>query len=175
MEDVTIRVMEPGEFAAMRAVAVAAFVDEPEIGSLLDALRESAEWIPELSFVAETGGDLVGQVLFTRAWLSTATGEVACLQLSPIAVRPDVQRDGIGGAMIRHAQSVVAQRAEPLVFLLGHPEYYPRFGFRQADQLGFTLLSADISGPPFMVWPSLRWDPETQIGGVRWSPAFGDG
>lgn len=167
-----VRVIEADEFAEVRAVAVAAFVDEPEIGPLLDALRESAEWIPELSFVATRDGAIVGQVLFTRAWLEAGEERVACLQLSPVAVRPDLQRRGIGGAMIRRAQQVIARREEPLVFLLGHPEYYPRFGFRQADSLGFTLLSAAVAGPPFMVWPTSRWDPVTQVGGVRWSPAF---
>ena len=172
MSQLDIRVMEDDEFDDMRSVALAAFVDEPEIGGTLDALRSSPEWIPELSFVAETNGEMVGQVLLTRTWLDTADGSVACLQLAPVAVCPGAQGGGIGGALIRHAQSVAADRDEPLVFLLGHPEYYPRFGFRQADELGFTLLSAEIAGPPFMVWPTDRWNPSTQVGGVRWSPAF---
>ena len=171
--DVIVRVMEPEEFEQMRAVAVAAFVDEPEIGPLLDALRESPDWIPELSFVAECDGEIVGQVLFTRAWLDTSDGSVAVLQLAPVAVRPDLQRTGVGGAMIRNAQSAIAERGEPLVLLIGHPDYYPRFGFRQADEIGFHLLSADVAGPPFMVWPTAHWDPETETGGVRYSRAFG--
>ena len=150
--DTIVRVMRPDEFEAMRELSVAAFGDDAQIRLLLNLLHDSWAWEHDLSFVAEHSGELVGQVLFSHAFLDTSSGVLDVLVLSPIGVRPDLQRTGIGGQMIRTALAALAARHEPLVFLEGHPSYYPRFGFRQAGPLGFVAPSARIPAAAFMVY-----------------------
>ena len=95
---VNVRPMRPGEFTAMRQVSIDAFRDDQQIGELLDALRESWAWEDDLAFVADLDGEVVGQVLYTHAFLDAPPCLVRVLVLSPIGVRPDLQRHGIGGA-----------------------------------------------------------------------------
>lgn len=169
---VAVRVMEVGEFDAMRAVAVAAFEGEPSIGPLLGSLRESPSWIPDLCFVAELHGEIVGQVLFTRGWVDAMRALVDVLVLSPIGVRPDLQRQGIGTALIEHSLTTIEGRDEPLVFLEGHPSYYPRFGFRAAADLGFESPSVRTPAAAFMVLPMPSWDHSWQTGRLVYPGAF---
>jgi putative acetyltransferase len=151
--------MEVSEFNTMREVSVAAFGDDEQIGHLLDALHESWAWDDDLSFVAERDGKLVGQVLYTHAILDTPRRLQDVLVLSPIGVRADLQGQGIGGEMIATSMTVLRQRNEPLVFLEGHPTYYPRFGFRRAAELGFVAPSIRIPRDAFMVYPLPRYEP----------------
>jgi putative acetyltransferase len=145
--------MAVGEFNAMREVSVGAFGGDEQIGRLLDALHDSWAWDDELSFVAERGDDIVGQVLYTHAVLDAPRRLQDVLVLSPIGVQPDLQRQGIGGQLITSSMAVLAGRDEPLVFLEGHPTYYPRFGFRRAVDMGFTAPSVRIPADAFMVHP----------------------
>ena len=147
----TFRVMRTDEFDAVRELSASAFGDDDVIRSLFTELRTSWAWEDELSFVAERDGALVGQVLFTHAFLDTARGVVDVLVLSPVGVRPDLQQQGIGTGLLEHALEVVRRRPEPLVFLEGSPRYYPRFGFRQASGLGFVAPSPRIPSVAFQV------------------------
>ena len=142
------------------------------MGPLLDSLRESPAWIPELSLVAELDSEIVGQVLFTRSWVDAMRALVDVLVLSPIGVRPDLQRRGIGSALIEHGLTVIEDRDEPLVFLEGHPSYYPRFGFRPAAPLGFSSPSVRTPAPAFMVRPMSNWDATWQTGALVYPDPF---
>jgi putative acetyltransferase len=146
-----VRAMRTNEFNEMRELSVSAFDGDPAIGPLLDALRASWAWDDELSFVAELDGDLVGHVLYTRALLDAAPRLVEVLVLSPIGVRPDLQNHGIGSRLITESLALIQGRSEPLIFLEGHPGYYPRFGFERAADLGFTAPSLRIPQDAFMV------------------------
>ncbi len=145
--------MVPEEFDVVRSLSIDAFGGDPQIGPLLDLLRTSWSWDDDLSFVAERDDEIVGHVLYSRAFLDSARGLVDVLVLSPIGVRPDLQRSGIGGQLIGRSFEVLERRQEPLVFLEGHPSYYPQFGFLQAGPLGFTSPSVRIPAPAFMVRP----------------------
>lgn len=153
--------MAPDEFASVRALSVSAFGNDDErIDELLDALRESSAWEDGLSFVAEQDGELVGHVLYTHALLDTPRQMVDVLVLSPLGVRPDLQRRGIGSALVRETLATLAdRRSEPLVFLEGHPSYYPRFGFAPARPLGFAAPSVRIPFLAFMVHRLPRHEP----------------
>lgn len=151
--------MEPDEFEAMRELSVAAFGDDPTIRVLLDAMRESWSWEDELSFVAVDDGDVVGQVLYSHAILDAPDRLIDVLLLSPIGVRPDLQRTGIGKQLIGHSLAVLAERDEPMIFLEGHPSYYPQFGFVEGAGLGFVAPSLRIPPPAFMVRPLPNYDP----------------
>ena len=150
--------MRPDEYQAARTVAVAAF-DDPVIGALLDDLRESRSWIPELSFVAEREGELIGHIMFTRGWVDAPKRLLEVLILSPVSVLPSHQKTGVGTELISWALQTLADRPEPVVFLEGVPRYYPRFGFESASSLGFDPPSHRIPDAAFMVYRLPRYEP----------------
>jgi len=136
---VLVRREAPGDVAAIRAVTAAAFArpgeDIPGEAPLVDGLRASPAWIPELSLVAvDPGGDVVGHVVCTRG----KVGSAPALALGPLSVRPDWQRRGAGKALMHAVLGAADALDEPLVALLGSTSYYPRFGFRPASEYGIT-------------------------------------
>ena len=150
---VQIRTMRDDEFNAVRRLEVAAFGGDESIGVLLDELRSSWAWEPELSIVAERNSEIYAHVLFTRAILDAPNELVEVLVLSPVGVRPDLQHQGIGTAMITEAlNQIVDDRPEPAVFLEGNPKYYARFGFEPACSIGFRRPSLRIPEPAFQVF-----------------------
>src|SRR5262245_52193770 len=163
--------MRPNEFSDVRALAEHAFGDDPTIGALLDALRGSWSWDGDLSFVAELNGELVGQILYTPAWLDTASHLVDVLVLSPMSVRPDWQRRAVGSRLITATLEVVKARSIPMVFLEGHPAYYPRFGFEPAGVIGIVAPSLRIPADAFMANRLPAYDP-TMTGTLVYPDAF---
>jgi putative acetyltransferase len=105
----------------------------PVEADLVHALRADAGWVPPLSLVAEdAGGRIVGHVVCTEGSL----GAVRVAGLGPIGVRPGVQRTGIGSALMHAVIAAADALGYPLVALLGHLDYYPRFGFVPGSRLG---------------------------------------
>jgi putative acetyltransferase len=155
-----IRTMRDDEFEEVRRLEIEAFGDDESIGGLLDALRASWAWQPELSIVAELDSKICAHVLFTRALLDAPHELVDVLVLSPVGVRRDLQRRGIGTAMITQALARVAEvRSEPAVFLEGNWKYYARFGFESACAIGFRRPSLRIPEPAFQVFRLPNFDP----------------
>jgi putative acetyltransferase len=151
--------MHDDEFSDIRRLEVAAFGDDESIGVLLDALRESWAWEPDLSIVAERESELCAHVLFTRANLDAPDAHDDVHVLSPVGVRPDRQRQGIGTALITQAlEQITRERQEPAVFLEGNPRYYARFGFEPASPLGFRRPSLRIPEPAFQVFRLRTFD-----------------
>lgn len=111
---------------AIRSVHQAAF-GRAEEADLVDDLR--AEGVVLLSLVAETNGRIVGHVLFSRMAIETTGGSVRAVALAPVAVEPIHQRQGIGEGLVRRGLAVLCERGEKIVIVVGHPRYYPRFGF----------------------------------------------
>ena len=128
MPDLTIRYEKTGsaEQSAVRSVNLAAF-GRPDEADLVDSLR--TEGFVLISLVAELGGRVVGHILFSRMRIETPDGSIPAAALAPVAVLPEHQRQGIGGQLIRRGLDILRQRAERIVIVLGHPGYYPRFGF----------------------------------------------
>ncbi|HET7449019.1 MAG TPA: N-acetyltransferase [Gaiellaceae bacterium] len=122
-----IREARPDDHDAIVALTDAAFRGEEE------AVRVAREASPELSLVWEEDGELLGNVMLSRMEM----GEHRPLQLSPLSVAPSHQGRGIGSALTREALRRADEAGEPFVLVLGHPGYYPRFGFRAATPLGF--------------------------------------
>lgn len=157
----------PDDAAAIHAVNLAAF-PTPAEADLVDALRGSDAWIEGLSIVTEDGeGTVVGHALLTRCHVG---GEPA-LALAPCAVLPRVQRRGVGSAAIRAALEAARATGEHLVLVLGHPEYYRRFGFTPASRFG---IQPSFEAPDEAIM-ALAVDPEAHIprGVIRYPPPFG--
>ncbi|MEU8774436.1 bifunctional class I SAM-dependent methyltransferase/N-acetyltransferase [Streptomyces sp. NPDC048606] len=118
--------------AAVRGVNLAAF-ETPLEADLVDALRADAAWLPGLSYVAEgSDGAVVAHALLTRCEVDGAPA----LALAPVAVDPKLQRSGAGSTVVRALLAAARERGESLVLVLGHPAYYPRFGFVPASRFG---------------------------------------
>ncbi|MDX6419757.1 MAG: putative acetyltransferase [Trebonia sp.] len=128
-----------GDVETIRAVTAAAFARQgdgsPVEAPLVDWLRASEAWIPELSLVClSPGGDVIGHVVCTRG----TVGPAPVLALGPLSVRPDWQRRGIGKALVHAVLGAADARGEPLVVLLGSTGYYAKFGFRPAGEYEIT-------------------------------------
>ena len=139
------------DVSATRAVQVAAFQkqdasDEPAEARLLDALRDCDGWLPELSIVAELDDTVVGHVVTTRGFV----GDTPVLGLGPIGVLPSHQGRGIGLALMHASIGAADALAEPLIALLGSPDYYGRFGFVASTTVGVTAPDP-AWGPAFQV------------------------
>lgn len=149
--DTLIRLMRPDEFADTRELSIASFDGDQHIGTLLDELRSSWCWGDDLSFVADRDGELLGHVLCTQALLDAPKQLEPVLVLSPVGVRPDLQRTGIGSRLITESLRSLRSRPEALVFLEGSPSYYPRVGFIPAITAGFKKPSDRIPDAAFQV------------------------
>jgi putative acetyltransferase len=148
---ITVREEQPADRAAVRRVEEAAF-GRPDEADIVDTLRSDPAWA--LSLVAEVDGSIVGHLLFSR-------GDRA-MTLGPLAVAPEHQRTGVGRELMRAG---LARVDEPTV-LLGHVDYYSRFGFRPAAPEGITNQWG-IDDPAWMVRGELA------PGEVRYPAAFG--
>jgi len=109
----------------------------PEIAELVNGLLCDNTATPRLSLVAVENGKLIGHILYTRAQVTVAEEPVSVQLLGPLAVLPDVQKTGIGGRLIKEGLIQLEKSGVALVFVLGHPDYYPRAGFKPAGVLGY--------------------------------------
>ena len=144
----TTRPETADDVSAIRQVNLAAFPTVEE-ANLVEALRASDAWIEGLSIVIEDPeGTVVGHALLTRCYVDGAPA----LAMAPCAVQPHVQRSGAGSAAIRAGLEAARARGENLVLVLGHAEYYPRFGFTPASAIGIRA-SFDVPDEAMMALP----------------------
>jgi putative acetyltransferase len=120
----------------------------------LHNLRTSPDFMPELDFVAVKEGQIVGHILYSRAYIKDPQGagkEVLCF--GPLSVSPGLQKQGIGSALINHSVSVAKTMEYPAICIYGDPRYYGRFGFRCAEKheiktsdnkFAFALLALEL-------------------------------
>lgn len=135
----SIRPSHEGERDVILEVHLNAFGDDegPVIATLVDQLLDDASGRPIYSLVAESDGRIVGHVLFTAVTIEPSTKQSKHQILAPLAVLADQQRRGIGGLLIREGFRRLSDDDVDLVFVLGHPDYYLRFGFKPAGVRGF--------------------------------------
>jgi putative acetyltransferase len=166
---VRIRPETAADYEAVGEVTAAAFGKQDE-ARLVEAIRASTEFVPELTLVAEEDGWILGHVMYSYSALERS--DTRLLQLSPLSVAPDRQNEGIGAALTRESLRLADERGEPLVLVLGHPTYYPRFGFRPASTLGLLAPNPDWPDEAFMAAPLSAYDPSLR-GRVTFAPPFG--
>jgi putative acetyltransferase len=164
----TIRAETREDYAQVADVTTSAFGEERE-ARMVEAIRDSDGYVPDLSLVAELDGRIVGHVLLS--YVGLAGNSRRLLELGPISVAPEHQGSGIGTALIREALRRADELGEPLVLVLGHAGYYPRFGFRAASELGISPPDPKIPDEAFMAIPLANNDP-TLRGRVVFPPAF---
>lgn len=134
-----IRAQLPEDDAAVHRVNALAFGREAE-ARLVEALRAAPDSIPELSLVARLDGVIVGHILFSPIHIETVDGDIPAISLAPVAVLPEHQNQGIGSALVRRGLETCRALGHRIVIVLGHPGYYPRFGFS-------ALLAKDLTCP----------------------------
>jgi putative acetyltransferase len=144
-----IRAVVPADHDAVAALVRAAFVkefgrsDEPE---LIARLRAAGDVV--LERVVELDGAIVGHIMFSRAVVEHEGVQFPAVQLAPVCASVEQQEAGVGSALIVDGLTALAAAGETHVFLLGHPAYYPRFGFSAAAARAFE---SPWSGPHFML------------------------
>ena len=164
-----IRKERASDHAAIFNITAAAFGQQAE-AQLIEALRERAS--PVVSLVAELDDAIVGHILFTPVELSDAP-DLPLFGLAPMAVAPAQQRRGIGSALVRAGLDACRDRNAAGIVVLGHPEYYPRFGFRPSTEFGIRS-EYDVPDEVFMVQELVPGSLSDRGGVVRYHAAFGD-
>jgi len=164
-----VRTETSADHDAVRAVLIDAF-DGPDEALLVDLIRQSDRFVPELSIVAEVDGLIVGHILFSYVDL---VGEETrrVLSLAPLAVATSAQLAGVGRALTEEGLARCDQRTEPLVVLEGIPAYYPRLGFKPAADYHIDKPAHEIPDEAFMVYPLSSYDPKYR-GRLVYPPAF---
>lgn len=159
---------------AIAVVHRLAFGREDE-AKLVETLRGTDSWLPELSLVALRGGEVVGHLLITLVDLVPTAGAEdgpapTLLALAPLAVRPDNQGRGVGGGLVEAAVRRASVRAEPLVVVVGDPGFYGRFGFVPASTMGIAApLPVPDDALQVRRLPGFR---SARAGTIRYPPAF---
>ena len=163
-----VRFEQPGDEAGVRETNELAF-GEPLEARLVDALRGIPDY---LSLVATIDERVVGHILFTPVTIEPSVDR-RIAGLAPMAVRPDHQRAGIGGQLIRAGLEECRRRGYSAVVVLGHPEYYPRFGFAPAHTFDLTC---EFPSPPeaFMAMELEAGALRKIRGVVRYQPQFAE-
>ena len=143
MEALTIQAERPTDFERVFTLVQLAFLNQPYSDQdehfLVERLRKSPSFVPELSLVAESEGVILGHILLTKVTVGEGTTARTGLILAPIAVFPAWQNRGIGGQLIRAAHERAAALGFDFVVLTGHGDYYPRFGYERASQHGISF------------------------------------
>lgn len=148
--DVKIRPEVPADYRAVEELTREAFwgcMDHPTCDGehlLVHKLRKLPSWVPKLDFVAETDGKIVGHVIYSLAKVITPGGQEAeVLSFGPLSVLPEYKKRGVGSALMHHSIAEATKLGYRAIIIYGHPDYYPRFGFRRAGHYGITSENGD--------------------------------
>jgi putative acetyltransferase len=164
-----IRSEQYGDIAAIREVNTLAFKRENE-ANLVEAIRASEFFVPELSLVAVTN-EVIGHILFSIISIETSNRSVSTLGLAPMAVKPEFQNQGVGSALVREGLRKCEELDFEHVVVLGHPHFYPKFGFQPAKMKGIESPFR-VPDEVFMVYEIKSGSLNNVNGKVKYPPAF---
>ena len=180
--DALVRTETADDYPAIRRVNEEAFGGTEE-ADLVDALR--AEDLVLLSSVAvvrvrlkadttmglaDSDSTIAGHIMFSRMWIESDEQSIPAVALAPLAVLPAWQRQGVGGLLIRDGLDRLRRACERVVIVVGHPEYYPRFGFCRPDP---PAIEHPFPAEAFMAMALPPHTMDGVRGRVRYPPAFG--
>jgi putative acetyltransferase len=166
-----IRPEREADHPVIADVVRAAFVRQPDqVAAFVERIRASEEYVPELALVAEDASGVIAHLMLS--WVGIEGGcRTRILNLTPVSVRPDRQRLGVGTRLIRDALGRAEAAGEPAIVVEGIPGYYPRFGFEPAIALGFCSPDAKIPDEAFMVKRLAGYTPDL-AGRIVYPAAF---
>lgn len=148
--NITIRCEEEKDFSEVFALNHAAFGEDNE-ARLVDFLRISESYVPGLSLVATDHEKITGHILFTKIRINTPDGKsIESLSLAPMAVLPEFQHKGIGAALVKEGLQAAKAKGFTSVTVLGHANYYPKFGFEKAAKYSI-FPPFDVPEDNFMI------------------------
>lgn len=165
-----IRAEKEKDYDAIRDVTVRAFGNDDE-GDLIEAIRDSRYYIPALSLVAVVDGKIVGHIMFSLIKVVGDETETPVLTLSPMSVDPDHQRQGVGGKLVNKGLDECRRLGYGVVTVIGHPDYYPRFGFVEARKAGLEV-PFDVPDEAFLVIELIPGSLEEVSGMIEFSSPF---
>jgi predicted N-acetyltransferase YhbS len=175
--NITIRKETPDDYDDVIELTAKAFETMPfsegDEDKLVARLRKASGFIPELSLVAELDGQLVGHILFTPLLIKNEQDSFTSLVLGPVSVLPEFQKQGIGGQLIRAGHQRAVELGFQSVILIGHPEYYPRFGYKPASGWGIKTQIPLPSDDVFMAIELTEGALSKVSGTVIFPPEFG--
>jgi predicted N-acetyltransferase YhbS len=152
----TLRLESPADYAAVERLTFAAFETMKLPGRtrtvehyLAHIMRGAAAFVPELDFVGEIivngytpkpGGEIVANIMYTKSKVVRPNGgEAETLTFGPVSVKPELHNRGLGAKIIRHSLDRARELGYGAVIIVGHPQYYPRFGFKPASEYNLTM------------------------------------
>jgi putative acetyltransferase len=170
-----IRPESPADHLEVADVIRLAFGGDAE-AVLVDALRREPDFLAELSLVAidetsgqhrDGGGRIAGHIFFSPITI----GGTPAIALAPLAVRPEFQRQGVGSALVRDGHAIAAHLGHKIAVVVGHPEYYPKFGYRPARARGLEA-PFPVRDEAFLVLELAAGALEGVSGMVRYAAPF---
>ena len=135
MQNITVRKEDAADIKAIDVVHMSAFEGDQEVG-LIDTLRKSSSFLPDLSLVAEFKERIVGHILLSKVVIQHGAKSADILALAPMAVVPSQSHRGIGSDLVTAAINVAKDNNFDAIVVVGHPEFYKRFGFKPAAEFG---------------------------------------
>jgi putative acetyltransferase len=166
---ITIRKETWGDSQQMRIVTQSAF-GQTEEADIADKLRRNCP--KRISLVAVPEDQIVGQILFTPVTIEAKERIITGMGLAPMAVLPGFQRQGIGSQLVRDGLTLIKKREHPFVIVLGHPTYYPRFGFVPASRYGIRSEYKNVPDEAFMILVLNQAVLEGVSGVAKYRPEF---
>ncbi len=163
-----IRPEKPEDVPAIRIVIEQAF-GRPAEADLVDALRRNGK--ATLSLVAEEGSRVVGHILFSPVTVETGERELVGVGLAPVAVLPEFQNRGGGSLLVKDGLDRCREAGHSFAVVLGHPHYYPRFGFTPASRFGIRC-EYEVADENFMAMELREGALRNQAGMARYQPEF---
>ncbi len=167
---IVIRPEQPEDNAIIHQVVEQAF-GSPAEAHLVDALRRNGKAI--FSLVAVDNGRVIGHILFSEVVIEAAAGRLKGIGLAPLGVSPERQNEGIGSLLIEQGLKLCRKADYPFIVVLGHPEYYPRFGFVPASRYG-VKSEYDVRDEVFMITELREGSLAGFAGVVKYQPEFNE-
>lgn len=171
--NIIIREEKKADIAKIYDLVKVAFSTMPysdgEEQNFVNRLRDSEDYLPKLSLVAELEGEIVGHIMFSKIRIDDYDN---ALSLAPVSVLPKYQNKGIGSLLIQAGEKLATGLGYDFIIVIGHEHYYPRFGYSPARRWGLEV-SFPVSDEVFMVKPLKQGVLGTIRGLVKFSKSYG--
>lgn len=173
LNNILVRQEQPCDFSAVFSIHEQAFARTFE-AELVNRLRRSTAFIPELSLVAFNDKVLAGHILFTKIKIKNVHIEHLSLAMAPVSVLPSLQNAGVGSALIHRGLIVATEMGFTSVIVLGHEHYYPKFGFTPAEKWDIRC-PFEVPSSFFMALELQPGSLNSISGMVEYAPEFSEG